>query len=61
MVVQASLGSEKTLYFGSAVVARRRGGLNWQFGALMAIHSVYSRVLLSVSAGRIARVRTHTR
>jgi hypothetical protein len=31
MVVQANLGSELTLFFGSAVLTCRRGGLGWQF------------------------------
>jgi hypothetical protein len=31
MVVQANLGSELTLFFGSGVLTCRRGGLGWQF------------------------------
>jgi hypothetical protein len=39
--------SESTnLYFGSVVVQRQRGGLGWQFTALLGFHKLYSRILL---------------
>ena len=43
------------LYFGSAVVQRRRGGLGWQFNALLGFHKLYSRALLSSAAKRLAK------
>lgn len=43
------------LYFGSAVVQRKRGGLGWQFNALLGFHKLYSRILLASAAKRLAR------
>jgi hypothetical protein len=57
----ASLATESgggtTLFFGSAVLARERGGLGWRFGALLGIHKLYSRVLLSSAARRLSGAR----
>ena len=47
-----------TLFFGSAVLPRRRGGLGWQFSALLAFHKLYSRVLLGSAARRLAGGKT---
>ncbi len=57
--VEASVGST-TLWFGSAVVPRRRkpGGearLGWIFHALLGFHRLYSRALLAAAARRLAR------
>jgi len=46
-----------TLFFGSAVVPRKRGGLGWQFNALLGFHKLYSRALLSAAARRLAARR----
>jgi hypothetical protein len=47
MVSQLLGKSESTnLYFGSAVVQRQRGGLGWQFKALLGFHKLYLRILL---------------
>jgi hypothetical protein len=45
--------AHSTLFFGSAVVPRRRGGFGWQFRALLSFHKLYSRALLSVAARRL--------
>ena len=42
------------LFFGSAVVPRKRGGLGWQFDALLGFHKLYSRALLAAAARRLA-------
>jgi hypothetical protein len=52
----ASSGTTE-LYFGSAVVQRRRGGLGWQFSALLAFHKLYSRVLLASAVRALAKGR----
>ena len=44
-----------SLYFGSAVVQRRRGGLGWQFSALLGFHKLYSRALLAATVRRLAK------
>lgn len=44
-----------TLCFGSAVVQRRRGGIGWQFNALLGFHKLYSRALLAAAARRLAK------
>jgi hypothetical protein len=55
MASQAPTGpGATTLYFGSAVVPRRRGGLGWQFKALLGFHRLYSRVLLASAVRRLA-------
>ena len=43
------------LYFGSAVVQRKRGGLGWQFNALLGFHNLYSRVLLASAVRALAK------
>lgn len=43
------------LYFGSAVVQRRRGGLGWQFSALLDFHKLYSRILLASAIRALAK------
>ena len=45
------------LYFGSAVVQRRRGGLGWQFSLLMGFHKLYSRILLASAIRRLVSTR----
>lgn len=47
-------GSTTTLFFGSAVVSRRHGGLGWPFTALLGLHKLYSRILLAAAARRLA-------
>lgn len=48
---QASGAGKKTaLYFGSAVVPRRPGGMGWHFGLLLGFHKLYSRLLLRAAA-----------
>lgn len=44
-----------TLYFGSAVVPRKQGGMGWAFTALLGFHKLYSRVLLRSAVRRLAR------
>ena len=44
-----------SLYFGSAVVQRRRGSLSWQFSALLGFHKLYSRALLAATVRRLAK------
>ena len=43
-------GQRTTLFFGSAIVPRQRGGLGWQFNLLLTFHNVYSRILLRAAA-----------
>lgn len=50
----AASGEGTTLFFGSAVVPRKRGGLGWQFSALVGLHRLYSRILLSAAARRLS-------
>lgn len=50
----APSGQRTTLFFGSAIVPRRRGGLGWQFTILMGFHKLYSRILLRAAARRLA-------
>lgn len=58
MVSQPPVGSGATaLFFGSAVVQRKRGGFGWQFSALVGIHKLYSRILLASAARRLAKGR----
>ena len=47
-------GEVTTLFFGSAVTPRRRGGFGWQFSALLGFHKLYSRILLGAAARRLA-------
>lgn len=49
----ATSAGATTLYFGSAVVRRRRGGLGWTFTALLGFHRLYSRMLLGAAARRL--------
>ncbi|WP_426338986.1 hypothetical protein ACN9MZ_21775 [Pseudoduganella sp. S-14] len=51
MAVPAGQGTR--LYFGSAVVRSRQGGL---FRALLGFHKLYSRILLRAAASRLRRV-----
>lgn len=46
-----------TLHFGSAIAPRQRGGLGWQFNALLPFHRAYSRILLASAIQRLARDR----
>ena len=50
----APAGTSDVLFFGSAVVPQRNGGLGWLFTALLGVHSVYSRLLLGAAARRLA-------
>ncbi len=57
--VQAGEGGGTTLWFGSAVVPRRRGPggeprFSWVFHALLGFHRGYSRALLAAAARRLA-------
>lgn len=58
-MVSPAAGHRTTLYFGSAVVARKRGGLGWQFTALLGFHKAYSQLLPAAAAKRVSR--THGR
>ncbi|MFG6463375.1 hypothetical protein ACG04Q_17510 [Roseateles sp. DXS20W] len=56
---QAGEGGGTTLWFGSAVVPRRRGPggeprFSWVFHALLGFHRRYSRALLAAAARRLA-------
>lgn len=56
--VEAGPGAGTTLWFGSAVVPRRRGPggeprLGWPFHALLGFHRWYSRALLRAAARRL--------
>jgi len=52
----ASSGSGHTvLYFGSAIVSNGQGRMGWQFRLLLSFHKLYSRILLSATARRLAR------
>lgn len=56
MASQQHGGSGTTaLFFGSAVVPRRRGGLGWQFSALLGFHKLYSRILLASAVRRLVK------
>jgi hypothetical protein len=57
--VKPAPGGGTALWFGSAVVPRRRGAtgdpqLGWVFHALLGLHRVYSRALLRAAAQRVA-------
>jgi len=57
---QAGEGGGTMLWFGSAVIARRRGPdgqprFSWVFHALLGFHRWYSRALLVAAAWRLAR------
>ncbi len=59
MAAQDPAGSgTTTLFFGSAIEPRRRGGLGWQFNALLLFHKAYSRILLASAIRRLARDRS---
>jgi len=58
MVAPAGSGSDTTLFFGSAVVQRKGGGLGWQFSALLGFHKLYSRMLLGAAARRVVGVQS---
>lgn len=56
--VEAAQGGGTTLWFGSAVVPRRRGPggearMSWVFHALLGFHRWYSRALLAAAARRL--------
>ena len=58
MVSGLPAGSGTTaLFFGSAIVPRKRGGLGWSFNALLAFHKLYSRVLLASAIRRLSYQR----
>lgn len=58
MASQFPAGSGTTaLFFGSAIVPRKCGGLGWQFNALLFFHKLYSRLLLASAIRRLARDR----
>ena len=58
MASQDPGGSGTTaLFFGSAIEPRGRGGLGWQFNALLLFHKAYSRILLASAIRRVARGR----
>lgn len=44
-------------HFGSAVLPRRRGGMGWQFSALLGFHKLYSRLLLQSALAQMARAK----
>jgi hypothetical protein len=60
MVLPRGEGTEArtTLFFGSAVVPHRRGGLGWQFSALLGFHKLYSRILLASAVRRLAKIQS---
>ncbi|WP_426163136.1 hypothetical protein [Pseudoduganella sp. R-34] len=51
-LMAAPAGQGTRLYFGSAVVHSRQGGL---FRALLGFHQLYSRILLRAAASRVRR------
>lgn len=57
--VEAGEGGGTRLWFGSAVVPRRRRGpggeprMGWAFHALLGVHRAYSRALLAAAARRL--------
>jgi hypothetical protein len=58
---EAGEGGVTTLWFGSAVVPRRRGPggearFSWVFHALLGFHRWYSRALLAAAARRLQRL-----
>ena len=55
LMVSGSLASQgaTTLYFGSAVVPLKNGGLGWQFDASLLFHKLYSRILLASAVQRL--------
>jgi hypothetical protein len=58
MVSPHAAGSQTTnLFFGSAVLQRRRGGLGWAFSALLGFHKLYSRILLASAVRRLSRTQ----
>lgn len=58
MVSQGPAGcGATTLFFGSAVVPRKNGGLGWQFDTSLLFHKLYSRVLLASAARRLVKSR----
>ena len=54
----APIAGGTRLYFGSAVVpvGAGRARMGFVFGALLPVHKVYARVLLSAARGRVMRV-----
>jgi hypothetical protein len=48
-------GPATTLFFGSAVVPRRHGGLGWQFQGLLGFHKLYSRVLIGAAVRKLRK------
>ena len=51
-LMAAPAGQGTRLYFGSAVVRARQGGM---FRALLGFHKLYSRILLRAAAARLLR------
>jgi len=55
LAVAPSTGAGTTLRLGSAVLPLRRNGqFGWAFHALLGFHRLYSRMLLSAAARRVA-------
>lgn len=46
-------GAATTLFFGSAVVPQKHGGLGWQFDVSLFFHKLYSRILLASALQRL--------
>lgn len=53
----ATAGKSTELYFGSAVLPLQRGGLGWQFRALLGFHRLYSRLLLGLATRPLSGAR----
>ncbi|MEL7537060.1 MAG: hypothetical protein AAFZ58_06330 [Pseudomonadota bacterium] len=57
--------SQTTLYFGSAVVARRPTSgpirMSWLFRVMLPLHRLYSRALLASARSRLSRPRSNGR
>lgn len=54
---QSAESGTTAVFFGSAVVQRRQGGLGWQFNALLGFHKLYSRILLAAAANRLVEAK----
>lgn len=52
--IPASCGAT-TLFFGSAVVQLKKGGLGWRFDVSIFFHKLYSRVLLASAVRSLQR------
>ena len=51
----APAGEQTALFFGSAVVPRKHGGLGWAFTALLGFHKLYSRILLAAALRQLVK------